>query len=203
MKSSRRNCLWAAGTGVVAFAVYIQTLAPGLIGIVDTPMFQFIGRVLGVAHNPGYPLYVFLTNAFSYVPIGSLAYRINIFSALAGAVTVSSVFLIAWQLGCRTIIIVAAALTLPFGRVFWSQAVIAEVYTLNSVIVAGMLLALLAWGGESRRRGLFLRPSACSRSVSATIRRSSVSRRGWPFTRCSSTADSYFESARSPRRWPC
>ena len=40
------------------------------------------------------------------------------------------------------------------GRVFWSQAVIAEVYTLHAAIVAGVLLALLAWG-QTRRDGYF------------------------------------------------
>ena len=87
---------------LVAFGVYLRTLAPGLVGVLDTPMFQFIGRVLGVAHNPGYPLYVFLTFPFSYLPIGSLAYRINLFSALLGAIAVALTFLLARQLECRT-----------------------------------------------------------------------------------------------------
>ena len=72
-----------------------------------------VGRVLGVAHNPGYPLYVLLTHAFSYLPIGSLAYRINLFSALLGALTVGLAFLIARRLGCRRII---AAARLHFAR---------------------------------------------------------------------------------------
>ena len=92
------------------------TLAPGLTADVDTAMFQFVGRVLGVAHNPGYPLYVLLTHAFSYVPVGSLAYRINLFSALLGALTVGLAFLIARRLGCRRVIAAAAALGLAFWR---------------------------------------------------------------------------------------
>ena len=66
-------------------------------------MFQFIGRVLGVAHNPGYPLYILLTHAFSYLPIGSLAYRINLFSALCGAIAVWLMFLASRRLGLRPI----------------------------------------------------------------------------------------------------
>jgi hypothetical protein len=130
----------------------VRTLAPGLVGILDTPMFQFIGRVLGVAHNPGYPLYVFLTYPFSYLPIGSLAYRINLFSALLGAITVALTFLLARRLECRKVIAVAAALGLAFGQVFWSQAVIAEVYTLHAAIVAGVLLALVVWAQTGRAR---------------------------------------------------
>jgi hypothetical protein len=143
---ARPDALWAIAAGAAAFAVYLRTLAPGMVAVTDTPMFQFIGRVLGVPHNPGYPLYVLLTFPFSYLPIGSLAYRINLFSAICGALTVSLTFLIARRLGCRRIVSAAAALGMAFGHIFWSQSIIAEVYTLDSAIVAGMLLALLAWG---------------------------------------------------------
>ena len=47
---------------------------------------------------------------------------------------------------------IAAALGLAFGRVFWSQAVIAEVYTLHAAIVAGVVLSLLAWRQTRRER---------------------------------------------------
>ena len=154
-----REAPWAVAVGGAAFAVYLRTLAPGLVAVVDTPMFQFIGRVLGVPHNPGYPLYVFLTYPFSYLPIGSLAYRINLFSAILGALTVTLTFLIARRLGCRRIVSAAAALGMAFGHVFWSQAIIAEVYTLDSAIIAGMMLALLAWG-QTGRPGFFFASAA-------------------------------------------
>ncbi len=146
----QQDVAWATAAGLIALAVYIRTLAPGLTDDVDTAMFQFIGRVLGVPHNPGYPLYVLLTHPFSYLPIGSLAYRINLFSALFGALTVFLLFLVARQLGCRRVVSAAAALAFGFGRAFWSQSAIAEVYTLNAAIVAGVMLALLVWS-EIRR----------------------------------------------------
>ena len=97
-----------------------------------------------------------LTHAFSYLPIGSLAYRINLFSALLGALTVGLTFLVARRLDCRRVIAAAAALGLASGAVFWSQAVIAEVYTLNAAIVAGVLLSLLAWSQTHRARWYFV-----------------------------------------------
>jgi hypothetical protein len=152
----KRDLAWSCGVAAIALAVYLRTLAPGLTADVDTAMFQFIGRVLGVPHNPGYPLYVILTHAFSYLPIGSLAYRINLFSGLLAAITVALTFLIARRLGCRRVIAAAASLGLAFGQVFWSQAVIAEVYTLNAAIVAGMLLSLLVWSLTGRARWYFV-----------------------------------------------
>ena len=140
----------AAGAALVALGVYVRTLAPGLVGTPDAPLFQFVGRVLGVAHNPGYPLYVLLTFPFSYLPIGSLAYRINLFSALLGAIAVALTFFLARQLECGRLVALSAALGLAFGQVFWSQAVIAEVYTLHAAIVAGVLLLLIAWARTGR-----------------------------------------------------
>jgi hypothetical protein len=151
---ARRDVLWATAAGATALAVYVRTLAPGLTSDIDTAMFQFIGRVLGVPHNPGYPLYVLITYAFSYVPVGSLAYRINLFSALCGGLTVSLTYAVARRLGCRRVVSVVAALALAFGPVFWSQAVIAEVYTLDAVITAGMVLGMIAWR-QTRRAGWY------------------------------------------------
>jgi hypothetical protein len=148
--TTARDWFWAALLGLGAFVVYVRTLAPGLVSEVDSPMFQFIGRVLGVAHNPGYPFYVLITHPFSYVPVGSLAYRLNLFSALLGSVTVALAFMVARKLQCRRLIAAAVALGLAFGDVFWSQSVIAEVYTLYAATLSGIVLALLTWA-ETRR----------------------------------------------------
>ena len=83
----------AAAMFLIALCLYWLTLAPGLIGLVDTPKFQFVGGILGVPHPPGYPLYVLLSHGFSHLPFGSLAYRINLMSAVFGALTVALVFL--------------------------------------------------------------------------------------------------------------
>lgn len=142
---ARRDWLWASGTGLAALVVYVRTLAPGMVAVMDTPMFQFIGRVLGVAHNPGYPLYVLLTHPLSYLPMGSLAWRINLFSALCAAVTTALVFLIVRRLGCRRLVSAATALGMAFGHVYWSQSIIAEVYALDTALIAGIVLLLLVW----------------------------------------------------------
>lgn len=149
-----RDWLCAVLVGLGAFLVYVRTLAPGLVAEVDSPMFQFIGRVLGVAHNPGYPFYVLVTHPFSYIPVGSLAYRLNLFSALLGSLTVALAFMVARKLQCRRVIAAAVALGLAFGHVFWSQSVIAEVYTLYAATLSGVVLALLAWA-ETRRAACY------------------------------------------------
>ncbi len=85
-----------------------------------------------------------LGKLFTYLPVGDVAYRVNLSSSVYAAVTVVLLYLIIVRL---TNVLPALIATLAFGvsRTFWSQAVIAEVYTLNSLMVSATLLALLLW----------------------------------------------------------
>ena len=156
----RRDVVLACACGGIALAAYLRTLAPGLTADLDSPLFQFIGRVLGVAHNPGYPLYTLLTWPIAQVPIGELAWRINVFSAAMGAAATGLVFLAARQLATRPIVSAAAALGFAAGATVWSQAVIAEVYTLHAALVAGLLAAAFTWS-RSRRPAHFYAALGC------------------------------------------
>jgi hypothetical protein len=158
--TDRRDLALACVSGVIALAAYLRTLAPGLTSDQDSPLFQFIGRALGVAHNPGYPLYTLLTWPIAQLPIGELAWRINVFSAAMGAVATGLVFLAARRLDARPIVSVAAALGFAAGATFWSQAVIAEVYTVHAALVAGLLAAALTWS-RSRQPAHFYAALGC------------------------------------------
>ncbi len=111
----RRDVASACACAAVALVAYVRTLAPGLTADLDSPLFQFIGRALGVAHNPGYPLYTLLTWPIAQVPVGELAWRINLFSAVMGAAATGLVFLAARRLGSRPVLSAAAALGFAAG----------------------------------------------------------------------------------------
>src|SRR5215213_3512409 len=80
--------------GAFVFAIYLRTLVPGLGGGGDSAKFQYLGSVLGTAHPPGYPLYVFISYVFSHLPVGGPAFRINMMSAFFAAATSVLVWLI-------------------------------------------------------------------------------------------------------------
>ena len=147
---SRSDVAMACAAALASLAVYIATLAPGLVAITDTPKFQFIGRILGTAHPPGYPLYVLISHVFSYLPIGSLAYRINLMSAFFSAATCGLMVIAARLLGVGRLPSIAAALCFAFGSAVWYVSTIAEVYALNAAFVAAVTVALFAWGRTSR-----------------------------------------------------
>jgi 4-amino-4-deoxy-L-arabinose transferase-like glycosyltransferase len=129
---------------------------PGLGGGGDAAKFRYLGHVLGTAHPPGYPLYVMLSSAFSNLPFATLAYRINLLSAVCGALTAGATYLSVRSLGGRRAAAVAAALGLAFGRLMWSKAVVAEVYALGACLTAATTVVLLRWRATGRASALLL-----------------------------------------------
>jgi len=142
--------------------MYLVTLYPGIgDGDGDSAKFAFLGRVLGTAHPPGYPAYVLISHLFSYLPIGTLAYRINAMSAVFAALGAVAAYASMRALAVRTWAAAGLALGLAFGALYWSKAVLAEVYSLNACLVA-MAIAALLWWGRTRRTGLLLAAVACA-----------------------------------------
>jgi hypothetical protein len=146
---------WAftAGAGAVALIAYVVTLLPGVGYGGDTAKFQFLGRVLGIGHPTGYPVYLLLNWSFGQLPIGTLAYRINLLSAVLGAAATALFVPVLRRLGAGRYAPIGA-LWIGLSYTFWSQAIIAEVYTLHALYLAAALGAILSWGEEGRASGL-------------------------------------------------
>jgi hypothetical protein len=153
-RTSGAEFVCASVVGVAALTLYIATLQPDVGGPEDTPKFQFLGDVLGSAHPPGYPLYVLLTHAFVQLPVGTIAYRANLFSAVMAALTCVIAYTIARRLRAGRVASIGAALGLASGAAFWRSAVFAEVYSLAAAVVALTVASLLMWGARGRLSAL-------------------------------------------------
>jgi hypothetical protein len=126
--------------------LYLQTLAPSVAALFDDSLeFPLVSYRLGIAHPTGYPLYTLLGKVFTLGPWVNVAWSVNLMSAVAGALTVTLVYLVARELTRRQLPALLGALALAVSPVFWSQAIIAEVYTLSSVFVAALLWLVLRW----------------------------------------------------------
>ena len=150
---------------IVAFLFYYVTLTPSLSYLSpDGNELATIPYVLGLAHMPGYPLYTWLGKIFTWLPFGDVAHRVNLMSAVLGAVGVGGLYLITTTLLhhraaspiLRRAGAILAAMLFAFSPSFWSQAVIAEVYAPNIALVALTILALLYWERTRRDRDFFL-----------------------------------------------
>jgi len=144
----------------VALGLYGVTLAPGLTWQhqgADGGELVAAAYTLGVAHPPGYPTYLLLGKAFSLLPWGNVAFRLNLMSAVFASGTVLlgywSFLKLAkpasWALSLAAGAV--AALGLATTRLLWSQALIAEVYTLHLLFIAAIALCLLQWRRSGRR----------------------------------------------------
>lgn len=145
----------ALALGLCALVLYYSTLLPGVGGPEDTPKFQYIGHVLGTAHAPGYPLYILIAHAFSWLPLGTPAWRANLLSGVFGAVTVAALYVVCRLLGASRTGALAVALGAAVGRYFWWNAVLAEVYTLGAALLALALERLVRWSITTRPRHFF------------------------------------------------
>ncbi len=168
-----RDTVPACFAFAVSLSVYLFTLAP-TITFGDSGELATAACTLGIAHPPGYPLWLIIAKLFSFLPIGGPAYRLNLMSAMLDAAAVGVLTLVI----CRTLPKVCAraiprdafdspvagmivgsaastaALILAFSPSFWHQSVIAEVYALNSLLVCLILLLLVMWGEHPERNGL-------------------------------------------------
>lgn len=126
------------------FSLYLFTLAPTVYNL-DSAELTTAAATGGLVRATGYPLYLLLGWLWSWLPVGDIGYRMNLFSAFNGALTVAlaSLILRRWQIG-RWAMIGALGL-LASAPFFWALSLIAEVYTLHTALMAGLILLLLRW----------------------------------------------------------
>ncbi|HSQ59263.1 MAG TPA: DUF2723 domain-containing protein [Acidobacteriota bacterium] len=144
---------WVAA--LVSLWVYAVTLSPTVAWVnqgEDSGDLLAASATLGIPHPTGYPLFVLLGRLASLVPLGSVAFRINLVAALAGAAGVYFLVRFVCELASRggaaasrpavpaaVLAAVAASLLYAFSRGAWSQSVVAEVYTLNVALFGAIL----------------------------------------------------------------
>jgi len=146
---------WAVAAGVVSLAVYVRTLAPGLLPG-DSGEFQVLSYLLGNTHPTGYQIYLLLGKAFTWLPVRDVAYRVNLLSAFMAALTVAGVYLAGRMLCGHSGPALVGALALAVSPTFWSQAVIAEVYTPGAAFLVAVLVCLLLWEAYNHPAALFV-----------------------------------------------
>jgi hypothetical protein len=131
----------------LALVVYNATLTPSLsYKSPDGNELATIPYILGLAHSTGYPLYTWLGKLFTYLPIGDVAHRMNLMSAVLGAAGVAILYGIVLLITRRRLVAAFTALLFAFSLAFWSQTGIAEVYAPNVFMVTLTVWLLLKWG---------------------------------------------------------
>jgi hypothetical protein len=174
ISQSRAKLLCAGAVFLFALLLYTLTLAP-TVTLVDSGELIVAAYGLGVAHPPGFPLWVMLAHLASLLPFGSVAARINFSSAFFAALACAMLTLVvaevlitacsfatSKQLGnaaqrtrkredstSRGFLMLApalgAGLVMAFSRTLWSYATITEVYALNTLLILVVFFLVVRW----------------------------------------------------------
>lgn len=135
--------------------IYLSSIAPGLTWAnsgVDGGDLITAAATGGIAHPSGYPTYLLLARLFQELPVGSLAFRTNLLSLAAAVGTCLLVYALLIRIGPAIHPMAALAAGTAFGvsPLFWSQAVITEVYTLHVFFIVVILHLSLAPGQDEK-----------------------------------------------------
>lgn len=122
----------------ILLVIYGYTLFP-TVGGGDSGELIAVASTLGIAHPPGYPLYTLLGKLFTFLPWGTIAWRVNFFSAVCHAAAAYFLCLAVarWARSLAAGVLAAGLFGLsPLG---WRYAITAEVFALNSLLAALLL----------------------------------------------------------------
>ncbi len=138
---------------LAAIAIYVWTASP-VMGWLDSPEFVAASASLGVSHSPGHPLPALLGKLCTLLPVGDVAFRVNLMSALATAGAAAALQRAARRLGdviapdlsglVRGLSSVFIALGFAYSWAVWFQGARAEVYALQALFFTTALLGILA-----------------------------------------------------------
>jgi tetratricopeptide (TPR) repeat protein len=140
----------------IPFLVYLLTLCPAA-GPGDAAEFATSGALLGIPHPPGYPLYTLLSRlCVVLIPFGSAAARVNLLSAVFGALALGFLYESLRIVLRTTWAPWFACLILAFSKAWWLASVTAEVYAMNAFYVAAVLWLALRAGNKASPRSLVI-----------------------------------------------
>lgn len=169
----RINTIIAWAMGAFSFIIYMLTTAP-VVAFWDNGEFIAVGYTLGVGHPPGSPVYTLLSRLFGLLPFPNVAQAINFTSVVAGAAAIIFFYLAIAKMakrwegeitsfadGLPTYVSgITASLFIAFSFSYWENALEAEVYAWNVLVMAATLWLVLRWselaGPPRPRRHLYL-----------------------------------------------
>jgi tetratricopeptide (TPR) repeat protein len=134
----------------LAFIFYLICASPGF-GWRDGPEIAVTAVFLDVAHPSGFPTYNLLAKILTWFPFGALAYRVTIFTAMAGGL---SIFLLGILLKglhdqdeskASYPFLFVALFFYAIHQAIFSASVEVEVYSLNAAMIIGLIICAVQW----------------------------------------------------------
>ncbi len=124
----------------LVWSFYLK-LTSAVICVGDPPELIAAGKLLGVAHPTGYPLFTILLKIFCQLPLGGIAWRANLLSTLSGSAAALLFFLLCRHLYDNQTAFFATTFWV-FSTTFQGQSLCARVYVLNIFLTLMVLYPL-------------------------------------------------------------
>ena len=163
MKHERNNLFYRLDLFVILsivlpFRIYMLTLAPS-VTFFDSGEFLTATASLGSAHSPGYPLFLMYAKPFTWIPLGNIAFRVNMATAFSSSLACLAVYLLTLKLLKNELLVknerlssfavkacgLAAALAFSVTPRLWLQSNHDKPYPLLAFISAVIFYLLLTW----------------------------------------------------------
>jgi hypothetical protein len=145
----------AAVVVLFAFGIYLRTLLPST-GFWDTGEAQTVPPTLSIFHPTGFPTYEILGWLWTRLPVGEVAWRMNLLSAAFVALASGLVTLITGHLltershALRAGAAAVAGASFAFASEPWENATRADVHAANVLFVSIVILFLFTWRAAER-----------------------------------------------------
>lgn len=133
---------WSLLIGILLLLLFLGT-APPHTTMEDAAEFTLMAHFLGLPHPPGYPTFVLVGHAFSWIDFLSPAVRIALLSMLAIIGSGFFVGLITLYLGGGLFAACFSFILFGLSTVAWGQALVVEVYALHSLFMVALLFLAL------------------------------------------------------------
>ena len=145
----------AALVVVVALAIYVRTMLPSTM-FWDTAEAQTVPATLSIFHPTGFPVYAMLGWLWSQLPVGEVAWRMNLLSGVcvslaSGMVVLTTGHLVAERHPVlRGSVAGIAGLAFAFASEPWENATRADIHAINVFFVSLVVWLLMTWAAAHR-----------------------------------------------------
>ncbi len=99
----------------------------------------------GIAHPSGYPLYIILSKLFTFIPIGSIPFRISLFSIVCSVGSLLIIYNLVFKITNSKISGIFSAVSLFLSYSYFYQSLFQKFYTFNLFIILILILIGLTY----------------------------------------------------------
>lgn len=141
---------------LIIFVMYLVTMLPSQ-GFHDVGELQTKVATVDIAHPTGFPTYILLGKIIiSILPIGEIAWRVNLLSVIYSLLTLILLFYFLKKLTKENYWILFGPLYLAFSLPFWNWSGQADTHTLSRMFLALLILLFYNLTTHWSQKSLFL-----------------------------------------------